>query len=262
MNLNLKDRNAIVCGASRGIGRAIAVELAELGASVTIIARDKNKLKEVTKELKNDGSQKHGFIAVDFSEPEKLRKSIKEHISRNPPVHILINNSGGPPAGEITRANTHKFEEAFSRHLICNQILVQLLLDGMKKEKYGRIINVISISVKQPIDNLGVSNTIRGAVASWSKTLANEVGKYGITVNNLLPGSTKTERLYSLIEGKAERENKTIKEIEDEMIDDIPAGRFGEPQELAYAAAFLASPSASYINGINLAVDGGRICCL
>lgn len=262
MNISLKNKNALVCGASQGLGKAIAIELSELGASVTIVARNESKLKNVIEELKNDGNQKHKYVAVDFSEPEKLRKEITEYVLKNSPVHILVNNSGGPPAGEITKADSSEFEETFSRHLICNHILVQALLEGMKKEKYGRIINVISVSVKQPIDNLGVSNTIRGAVASWAKTLANEVGKYGITVNNVLPGATKTERLYSLIKGKADRENKTVNEIEKEMIKEIPAGRFGEPQELAYAAAFLASPSAAYINGISLAVDGGRISCL
>ena len=262
MNISLKNKNALVCGASRGIGKAIAIELAELGASVTIVARDESKLKNGVKELKNDGNQKHHYIAVDFSKPDTLKKEIKEYVLKNPPMHILVNNSGGPPAGEITKADISEFEETFSRHLICNHILVQALLDGMKNEKYGRIINVISTSVKQPINDLGVSNTIRGAVASWAKTLANEVGKHGITVNNILPGATKTERLYEIIGNRAKKRGETENVIVEEMLKDIPARRFGEPQELAYAAAFLASPSAAYINGVSLAVDGGRINCL
>ena len=262
MNISLKNKNALVCGASRGIGKAIAIELADLEASVTIVARDTSKLKNVVGELKNDENQKHEYIAIDFSEPENLKKEIKEFVLKNPPVHILVNNSGGPPAGEITKAGISEFEETFSRHLICNHILVQALLDGMKKEKYGRIINVISTSVKQPIKDLGVSNTVRGAVASWAKTLANEVGKYGITVNNVLPGATKTERLNEIIANRTKKRGTTENEIVEEMLKEIPAQRFGEPQELAYAAAFLASPSAAYINGVSLAVDGGRIGCL
>ena len=187
---------------------------------------------------------------------------MSEYVLQNPPVHILVNNTGGPPAGDITKADVSEFQKTFSKHLVCNQILVQALLDGMKKEKYGRIINVISTSVKQPINDLGVSNTIRGAVASWAKTLANEVGRFGITVNNILPGATKTERLYEIIKNRAFKRGKKEIEIVSEMMNEIPARRFAEPEELAYAAAFLASPSASYINGVSLAVDGGRIGCL
>ena len=262
MNISLKNRNAIVCGSTSGIGKAIAIEFASLGASVTLIARDKKKLKQVIIDLNNDGSQRHDFVAVDFNEPDNLILKMSEYVLQNPPVHILVNNTGGPPAGDITKADVSEFQKTFSKHLVCNQILVQALLDGMKKEKYGRIINVISTSVKQPINDLGVSNTIRGAVASWAKTLANEVGRFGITVNNILPGATKTERLYEIIKNRAFKRGKKEIEIVSEMMNEIPARRFAEPEELAYAAAFLASPSASYINGVSLAVDGGRIGCL
>jgi len=262
MNISLKNKNAIVCGSTSGIGKAIAIEFASLGASVTLIARDEIKLKQMIIDLDNDGIQRLDFVAVDFNEPEKLKLKINEYVLQNPPVHILVNNTGGPPAGDITKADVSEFQNTFSRHLVCNQILLQALLEGMKKEKYGRIINVISTSVKQPINDLGVSNTIRGAVASWAKTLANEAGKFGITVNNVLPGATKTERIYELIKAKASMSGKTEREISDVMMSEIPAGRFAEPEELAYAAAFLASSSASYINGVSLAVDGGRIGCL
>ncbi len=262
MNISLKNRNAIVCGSTSGIGKAIAIEFASLGASVTLIAREEKKLKQVIIDLNNDGSQRHDFVAVDFNEPDNLILKMSEYVLQNPPVHILVNNTGGPPAGDITKADVSEFQKTFSKHLVCNQILVQALLDGMKKEKYGRIINVISTSVKQPINDLGVSNTIRGAVASWAKTLANEVGRFGITVNNILPGATKTERLYEIIKNRAFKRGKKEIEIVSEMMNEIPARRFAEPEELAYAAAFLASPSASYINGVSLAVDGGRIGCL
>ena len=262
MNISLKNKNAIVCGSTSGIGKAIAIEFASLGASVTLIARDEKKLKQMIIDLDNDGIKRLDFVAVDFNEPEKLKLKINEYVSQNPPVHILVNNTGGPPAGDITKADVSEFQRTFSRHLVCNQILVQALLDGMKKERYGRIINVISTSVKQPINDLGVSNTIRGAVASWAKTLATEVGRFGITVNNILPGATKTERLYEIIKNRAFKKGKTEIEIVSEMTNEIPARRFAEPEELAYAAAFLASSSASYINGVSLAVDGGRIGCL
>ena len=262
MDISLKNKNAIVCGSTSGIGKEIAIEFASLGASVTLIARDEKKLKQMIIDLDNDGIQGLDFVAVDFNEPEKLKLKINEYVLQNPPVHILVNNTGGPPAGDITKADVSEFQNTFSRHLVCNQILVQALLEGMKKEKYGRIINVISTSVKQPINDLGVSNTIRGAVASWAKTLANEVGRFGITVNNILPGSTKTERLYEIIKNRSDKRGTTKDNIIQEMTDEIPARRFAEPEELAYAAAFLASPSASYINGVSLAVDGGRIGCL
>jgi 3-oxoacyl-[acyl-carrier protein] reductase len=206
--------------------------------------------------------QNHNLIVADFSDPDELKKKIHNYVSENPSVHILVNNTGGPKSGEAYKAETREFVEEFRKHLICNQILVQAVVDGMKKEKYGRIINIISTSVKQPIKNLGVSNTIRAAVANWSKTLSSELAPYGITVNNILPGATKTERLYSLFEARAKSDGKPVEGIKQEWLSEIPAGRFAEAEEIAYAAAFLASPLAGYINGINLPVDGGRLNCL
>lgn len=259
MEVSLKNKNAIVCGSTQGIGKAIALQFAASGANVTLIARNEQKLREVLRRLTASKEQKHNFMVADFSEPEILRKKIHNFVSENPPVHILVNNTGGPDTGLAINARTDEYEIAFRKHLICNQILVQAVVEGMKKEKYGRIINIISTSVRQPIYNLGVSNTIRAAVASWAKTLSFELAKFGITVNNILPGSTKTERLYSIFEANAKTTGKPVEKIEDEWLSVIPAGRFGEPEELAYAAAFLASPLAGYINGINLPVDGGRL---
>ncbi|MFI5145498.1 MAG: SDR family oxidoreductase [Ignavibacteria bacterium] len=258
MNINLSKKNAIVCGSTRGIGKAAALELAANGANVTLVSRNGILLKEVIKELSNDGSQKHGFIAVDFSHPQKLKGKIKRFAADNPPVHILVNNTGGPKPGEIVNADISEFRMAFEQHLICNHILVQALIPGMKKEKYGRIINIISTSVKEPIDRLGVSNTIRAAVASWAKTLSFELGSSGITVNNVLPGSTKTDRLTSIIESVSKTYGISVKDAEKDWLSKVPAARFGEPGELAGVIAFLASPAASYINGVSLAVDGGR----
>ena len=262
MIIDLSGKNAIVCGSSSGIGRAIALQFAASGANVTLIARNEEKLRAVLRELNTSKKQNHNFIAVDFSDPESLRVKIHNFVSENRPVHILVNNTGGPKSGEAYKADTEEYETAFRKHLICNQVLVQALVEGMKKEKYGRIINIISTSVKQPIKNLGVSNTIRAAVAGWSKTLASELSPFGITVNNILPGATRTDRLYSLFKTNSESSGVSVEEVEKEWLKQIPAGRFGEPEEFGYAAAFLASPLAGYINGINLPLDGGRLNCL
>ncbi len=257
MNLSLKNKNALVSGSTQGIGKAIAIELALLGAQVTMIARNESALKNAMAELATSHHQKHGYLVADFANADQVKQVVGDFCSTNT-IHILVNNSGGPASGLITEEPTSKFLEVFSQHLLCNQILAQAVLEGMKKEKYGRIINVISTSVKQPLKNLGVSNTVRGAVASWAKTWSFEVAKYGITVNNVLPGATATNRLKTLIENKSTKTNQPIDALEKEMLLEIPAGRFGEPNEIAGLAAFLASPAASYINGVSIPVDGGR----
>ena len=261
MEISLKGKNAVVCGSTQGIGKAVAIQFAKCSAKVILIARNEKSLKTVKSELDSLSGLKNDYIAADFSEPEKLRVKISKYVQSHPPVNILFNNTGGPKAGDIYKANTKEFIEAFNKHVVCNQILVQAFAEGMKQESYGRIINLISTSVKQPIKGLGVSNTIRAAVANWSKTLSVELAPFGITVNNILPGATKTERLYSLFKTNAEASGKSFDKIKAEWMKEIPAGRFAEPAELAYAAAFLASPYAGYINGVSLAVDGGRIVC-
>lgn len=259
MDINLQGKRAIVCGSSKGIGRAAALELAMLGASVTLIARNADVLAAVQKQLPGNG---HRVIVADFSDPMGLREKVESHIAENGAAHILVNNTGGPPAGPAEMATLEQFHAAFTQHLLCNHVLAQAVLPGMKAEKYGRIINVISTSVKAPLKGLGVSNTIRAAVANWAKTLAGEVAMHGITVNNVLPGATDTDRLDEIISGKANKLGKSKDDMIAEEIAHIPAGRFGKPEELAAAIAFLASPAASYINGINLPVDGGRTGCL
>jgi 3-oxoacyl-[acyl-carrier protein] reductase len=259
MLIDLKDKNAVVCGSTQGIGKAIALQFAASGASVVLVARNEESLRKTLREMIASKKQNHNFIVADFSEPDVLKKKIHDFVSENPPVHILVNNTGGPKSGDAYNAGAEEFESAFRNHLICNQILVQAIVEGMKNEMYGRIINIISTSVKQPIKGLGVSNTIRAAVAGWAKTLALELAPFGITVNNILPGATKTERLFSLFESRSKATGKNADDVMHEWLNDIPAGRFAEPEELAYAAAFLASPLAAYINGINLPVDGGRL---
>jgi len=259
MNLNLKNKNAIVCGSTQGIGEASAIQLAKLGANVTLIARNESKLLDVLNDLDTSKGQTHSFLCIDFSNPDVLKKEVD---TLKGIYHILVNNTGGPAEGPIADAKTTAFEIAFRMHLINNQILVQKVVEGMKKEKYGRIVNIISTSVKAPIPGLGVSNTIRAAVANWAKTLSIELGAYGITVNNVLPGFTNTNRLKSLISKKAEVQGKTEDEVATGMKSSVPANRFGQANEVANAVAFLCSPAAAYINGINLPVDGGRTASL
>lgn len=257
MNLEINGKTAIVCGSTQGIGYATATELAHLGANLILVARNEQALQTCCAQLPTNGNQKHTYLVADFSNPEDLRQRLSNFLV-DKSVEILVNNTGGPAGGLIHEADTSAFLATFNQHLICNHILVQAVLDQMKKAKYGRIINVISTSVKQPLANLGVSNTIRGAVANWSKTLSNELGQYNITVNNVLPGATNTVRLKSIIETKAAKTGIAYDTILAEMANESPMRRIAQPEEVANAIAFLASPAASYINGINLPVDGGR----
>jgi 3-oxoacyl-[acyl-carrier protein] reductase len=262
MDLNLKGKYALICGSTQGIGKAAAVELALLGANVILMARNEEKLKTVLTELDQSKGQSHAYISADFSDADALKRKVDAYVKEHPAIHILINNTGGPPAGPALAAPVNEFLQAFNNHLVCNHILVQALVPGMKTVKYGRIVNVISTSVKQPIPGLGVSNTIRAAVGNWSKTLASELAPFGITVNNVLPGAANTIRLQSIFETKAQKNDKSVEAVKQEMIAEIPAGRIAEPNEVANAIAFLASPAASYITGINVPVDGGRTLCL
>jgi len=257
MDLNLNGKRALVCGSTQGIGKASALELARLGASITLVARNEEKLKVVLKELVATSGQQHEYLVCDFDFPEKLKSAVTQYASVKT-VHILVNNTGGPPGGLAIEANPDEFIRAFNSHLICNQILTQALVPGMKNERYGRIINIISTSVKAPIRGLGVSNTIRGAVANWSKTLSVELASFGITVNNVLPGASMTGRLELLLKARSEKTGRTTEELKRDMMAEIPAGRISDPHEIAAAVAFLATPAAAYINGINLPVDGGR----
>lgn len=249
----------MVCGSTQGIGKATAIALAKMGADLVLIARNEEKLKETLAEMpKLSADQQHAYLIADFSQPLTLQKVIENYLQQGNTIHILVNNSGGPKGGPIKDAHPDEFIAAFNQHLICNHILAQAIYPGMIATNYGRIINVISTSVKQPLPNLGVSNTIRGAVASWSKTLANELGQYGITVNNVLPGATNTARLQSIAQVKADQHQETVAAVFEEMAQETPMKRIAQPEEIAAAIAFLASPDASYINGINVPVDGGR----
>jgi 3-oxoacyl-[acyl-carrier protein] reductase len=263
MNLvDLGGKRAMVCGSTQGIGRASAELMAGLGAEVVLVARDAGKLEEVVGGLLCDAGQRHAFVSVDFSNPHSVRNGVESHISRHGPVDILVNNTGGPKSGPILEAQIEEFSTAFAMHVQCNHALVQTTAPGMKSRGYGRIINIVSTSVREPIPGLGVSNTIRAAVAGWAKTLAGELAPFGITVNNVLPGYTETARLRSLIDARAARQNAAADEIERSMKAQTPMRRFGSVNEIAAAVAFLASPAASYITGVSLPVDGGRIASL
>ena len=257
--IDLSGKNAVVCGSTQGIGRACAEVLARQGAQVTLVARDEAALRDVAAGLDTKAGQTHRFVCTDFDDPDAVRESVAAHAGEHGPIHILVNNTGGPKSGPIFEAAADAFVKGFRMHILCNQALAQTLVPGMKEAGYGRIINIISTSVKEPIPGLGVSNTIRGAVSSWSKTLSRELGPFGITVNSVLPGFTDTARLQALFDAKAQRTGKPADEIAADARALIPSGRFARPEEIAVAVAFLASPDASYISGVNLAVDAGRL---
>ena len=258
MNINLAGKNALVGGSSKGIGKACAIALAELGANITLVSRSPEIMSDIVKQLARvSPGQDHDFLVVDFADSADLKKKVKGLVATKT-IHILVNNTGGPPGGPILKAKTEDFLQAYNNHLICNHLLTQLVLPGMRKAEYGRIINIISTSVKAPIPGLGVSNTTRAAVANWAKTMAEELGPDGITINNVLPGSTMTGRLLEIIQDRAESAGTSEETIIKKMESGIPMKRFGKVEEVAAAVVFLASPAASYITGINLPVDGGR----
>ena len=258
MNLNLTGKTALVCGGSQGLGLATAKELALLGAAVIIASRTEDKLIKAVEELHKTTGQHHHYIVMDLTVPEKAKANVQAWMKKNGIIHILINNSGGPAAGPIIETPAAGLEKAFLAHVVSSHLLAQLVIPGMQKERYGRIVNIVSTSVKQPINGLGISNTVRAALANWAKTMANEIGYGGITVNNVLPGYTKTDRLNYLFTKQAEKQGIDLKSVEKNIIDTIPAKRLGEPEEFGAVAAFLCTPAAAYINGVNITVDGGR----
>ncbi len=257
MEISLYGKNALVGGASAGIGQAVALELAALGAQVTLVARTENALQTTLQLLDTSQGQQHNYLVADFALPVLLLARVRNLLAAQT-IHILVNNTGGPPGGPIINATPEEFLAAYNNHLVCNQLLAQAVLPGMQAAGYGRIINIISTSVKEPLDNLGVSNSTRWAVAGWAKTWANEAGRFGITVNNVLPGYTRTGRLQEIVEKRAAASGQTTEAVEEMFKSHIPLRRFAEPAEVAAVVAFLASPAAGYVNGINVPVDGGR----
>lgn len=258
--MNMAGKTALVCGGTQGIGLASAVALAGRGARVILLARDADRLEQARTSLpRPEPGQAHEAIAADLDDPAAAAHLVSQRIAARGPIQILINNAGGPPAGPVSNATPDAFVTAFRQHLLANHLLAQAVIPGMKSSGYGRIVNIVSTSVRQPIKGLGVSNTIRAAVAGWTKTLSNELGPSGITVNNVLPGATRTGRLDAVIANRAKATGASTDEITREMEAEIPLGRFGSADEIAAAVAFLASPEAGYITGVSLPVDGGRI---
>ncbi|MCS6966093.1 MAG: SDR family oxidoreductase [Candidatus Kapabacteria bacterium] len=263
MELHLQGKNALVCGSTQGIGRAIAETFAAAGACVTLLARNPERLKAARAQLPTPHGQRHSIVAADFSAPDDVERHIREHMEQAATVyHILVHNTGGPPPGKLFEAPLSAFDAAFRQHLWTAHILMQALLPGMRAEGYGRILLILSTSVRQPIEGLGISNTVRAALASWMKTLSVEVAPWGITVNAILPGSISTQRLQKLWEYQAQQSGISVEEVVARAIEQIPAGRIGQPHDIAALAAFLASPAAAYITGVCIPVDGGRTRCL
>tara|TARA_B110000014_G_C20080916_1_gene564787 strand:+ start:807 stop:1544 length:738 start_codon:yes stop_codon:yes gene_type:complete len=240
--IDLDGKRALVCGGTSGIGKAAAEALNDCGADVVILSRS---------------AYGENTISCDLEDLDSLIDSVTKEIESNGSFEILINNSGGPPSGPLIEAKPSDFEKAFLRHVLASQTLVQLLLPGMQKTEYGRIINIISTSVKEPIPGLGVSNTIRGAMASWSKTLSKELPP-SITINNVLPGFTNTERLTELKKTLSKQKGISQEEVENAWLSTVPEGRLADPSELGKVVAFLSSPAASFVRGTSIPVDGGR----
>ncbi len=256
--MSLDGKHALVCGASKGIGRAAATQLARMGAEVTVLARSEARLDALRLELLKHGAPKAHALALDLDSRDGLRDAIRNHIGTYGDVHVLVNNTGGPPSGPLLEATEEQFHQAFGRHLLASHALVQETLPGMKEAGFGRIVNVLSTSVREPIMGLGVSNTVRAAMASWAKTLSRELPP-GVTINSVLPGFTATERLESLANQVATRTGQTEDDVEKGWIASTPEGRLGKPEELGAAIAFLCSPEAAFIRGVVLPVDGGRL---
>jgi 3-oxoacyl-[acyl-carrier protein] reductase len=262
LTLDLTGKRALVCGASQGIGEAVARQLASQGASVILLARSAERLGRLRGELEREGAAHPQVLALDLADHARLAEAVESEVKAGGPVHVLVNNAGGPAPGPVLEAPPEAFLAGFAAHVLAAHLLARLLIPGMKEARYGRIVNIISTSAKEPIQNLGVSNTVRGAMASWAKTLAGEVAPFGITVNNVLPGYTDTPRLRDLAERTAARRGQSVETVLAAWRAVVPVGRFARPEEIAAAAGFLASPAASYVTGIHLPVDGGRISSL
>lgn len=254
-----KQRFALVGGASGGIGKAAAVSLAKDGVQILALSRSEDKLKDLCNELNKINGLVNYYLPADYSNTKSLIQNLNAFENEHKILpNIIINNTGGPPGGPAYKASSKEYISAFTQHLIANHTIMQWCVNHLIDNCWGRIINIISTSVKQPLNGLGVSNTVRGAVANWSKTLANELGAFNITVNNILPGATETDRLEQIIQNKMNKSNLDKEVIETQMKSSIPLGRFGKPEELASAIVYLCSEGANYISGTNIVVDGGR----
>ncbi len=258
MNISLIGKKALVGGSSQGIGKAIGQQLAASGASVTLMARSGDKLKEIISHLPTDDGQHHQYLEVDFTDFNAYREIIENYFKNNS-VDILVNNTQGPASGGAMEKKVEDYQTAFDLLFKTVVYTSELALKGMIDNKYGRIINIASVSVKEPLSYLTLSNSIRAAVTTWAKTLAADVGQYGITVNSTLTGYFDTERLKNLNSAKAKSFGIPLEEVKQQMLKNVPIGRFGDPKEYGYLVAFLASEQASFITGTNIPIDGGML---
>jgi 3-oxoacyl-[acyl-carrier protein] reductase len=259
MKLNLENKTAYVGGSSKGLGLASAKALSTLGASVILVGRSEDVLNKALTTLDTSKGQQHSYLVVDYHQPQQVKASAQKLISEGSTIHILVNNTGGPHPGPAIDMSPEDYANAFQTQLVNFQTLAQTFVPGMKAAGYGRIINLTSTSTREPLTAMGLSNTVRAAVANWGKSLASELGSFGITVNNILPGMHLTDRGESLIASRVKTTGLTKAEVERAMLADIPAGRFGDPEDFGEVLAFLCTPSAGYINGIDLPVDGGKL---
>ena len=256
MKIDLTGKKALVGGSSKGIGLGIATELANSGASVCLMARNESRLKQIVNQLPN--SSNHSYLVVDFSKFEDYKIKIEKYVKNNQ-VDILINNTQGPPAGNSLSKNIDSYQEAFD--LLFKSVVhtTSLVIPGMQKNKWGRIINVTSVSVKEPLNYLVLSNSIRSAVVAWAKSLSVDLGPHGITVNSILTGYFDTERIKELNKEKSKSLNISETEVLEKMKTLVPASRLGRPEEYGYLISFLSSYNAAYINGASIPIDGGLL---
>ncbi len=258
MNINLTNRRALVGGSTQGIGKAIAIQLAACGASVTLLARNEDAMKKLVAELPSLQGQKHSYLVADFSDLIQFKEIISTFLKQNP-IDILVNNTNGPIAGSVLEKNISDYQTAFDLLFQTVCFATMQAIPHMQHQGFGRIINVSSMSVKEPLQHLALSNSIRSAVISWAKTLATDVAKNNITVNNILTGYFNTERLQDLIQFQAKNKNIKPQILQSQMEENVPMKRFGKPEEYGFLVAFLASDYASYITGTNIPIDGGLL---
>ena len=258
MNISLKSKKALVGGSSKGLGNAVAYQLANSGASVTLVSSNEKRLIKTVDDLRDKTGLSHDYLVVDYNNFEEYKKIIKEYLDTNP-IDILINNTQGPKGGDVMNVSIEDYQKSFDLLFKSVVFTTMIALENMKKKKWGRIINMASISVKEPLSYLALSNSIRSAVTTWGKTLSNDLGSYNITVNNILTGYFNTERINELNSDKAKKLNIDVEEVYNAMKELIPLKRIGDPKEFSYLVTFLASNNAAYINGANIPIDGGLI---
>ena len=258
MNISLKSKRALVGGSSKGLGNAVAKQLARSGATVTLLSNNEQRLINTVNDLKEQTGLNHDYLVVDYNNFEEYQKKIEEYLLVNP-IDILINNTQGPRGGDVMNVSIEDYQKSFDLLFKSVVITTMIALKNMKKNKWGRIINMASMSVKEPLQYLALSNSIRSALTTWGKTLSNDLGSYNITVNNILTGYFNTQRINQLNSEKAKKLNINIEEVYQSMKELVPLKRIGDPREFAYLITFLASDNAAYINGANIPIDGGLI---